>query len=214
METISNWYANLDPTLRVYWTIAIITSLVFAIQMILTIVGIGDTDSDVDFGGVDGGADVDFATDGNGETLDTGGAIQLFTVRNVVNFLLGIGWGGVCLFKAIPNHIMLAIAAILCGCAFVGAFLFMFRQLMKLEKNGNFNIKECVGITCSVYLRIPARREGVGKVQLSYHGSILEIAALTDGELLPSGSKVRVLQVIDGETLLVEALTPKSAVEE
>jgi len=210
METLTNWYNSLDPTLRVYWTIAIITSVVFLIQMVLTIVGIGDTNSDVDFG-IDASGDADFATDGSGDTLDTGGAIQLFTVRNVINFLLGIGWGGVCLYHAIPNSTLLAVAAVLCGCAFVAAFVLMFRQLMKLEKNGNFNIKECVGVTCSVYLRIPARRAGSGKVQLSYHGSVLELAAITDGEQLPTGSKVNVLAVIDSETLLVEALTPNTA---
>ena len=52
------WYNALTPSLQVYWTIALITSLVFAIQMILTFVGIGDMDGDVDFG------DADFSGDG------------------------------------------------------------------------------------------------------------------------------------------------------
>lgn len=205
MDAINSWYSNLDPTLRIYWTIAILTSIVFAIQMVLTLIGIGDTDSDVDFGGADGG-DIDFSGDGSGDTLDTGGAIQLFSVRNVINFLLGLGWGGVCFWSTIPNRFLLSIVAILCGCAFVAAFVVMFRQMKKLETNGNFRIEECVGLTCSVYLRIPANREGAGKVQLSYHGSVLELAAFTDGEFLPSGAKVRVVQVIDSNTLLVEKL--------
>lgn len=205
MDAITSWYGALDPTLRIYWTIAILTSIVFAIQMVLTLIGIGDTDSDVDFGGADGG-DIDFSGDGSGDTLDTGGAIQLFSVRNVINFLLGLGWGGVCFWSTIPNRFLLSIVAILCGCAFVAAFVVMFRQMKKLETNGNFRIEECVGLTCSVYLRIPANRGGAGKVQLSYHGSVLELAAFTDGEFLPSGAKVRVVQVIDSNTLLVEKL--------
>jgi len=204
METITNWYYNLDPTLRIYWSIAILTSIVFVIQMVLTLIGIGDTDADADFGGMD--VDGDFSVDGNGDTLDTGGAVQLFTVRNVINFLLGLGWGGVCFWNSISNHLILALVALLVGCVFVAAFIIMFRQVLKLEKSGNFNIKECVGMTCSVYLRIPAQRGGQGKVQLSYHGSVLEINALTDGEFIPSGAKVRVLQVIDSDTLLVEKL--------
>ena len=43
--------------------------------------------------------------------MDTGGAIQLFTVRNFVNFFLGIGWGGVCFSQSIHNTTLLALVA-------------------------------------------------------------------------------------------------------
>ncbi len=197
MEDFINNYSSLDPALKFYWVVALGASLIFAVQMILTFIGIGDTDAD-------SGADVPL--DGNGDTLDTGGAIQLFSVRNVVNFLLGVGWGGVCFWNMFDNHHLVTIVAFICGLAFVVAFLFMFKMMMKLQKSGNFQIQECVGMTCSVYLRIPAHRAGSGKVQISYHGSVLEIEALTNGDFLPSGSKVRVLEVIDSHSLLVEAL--------
>lgn len=190
--------------LKVYWTIAIVSSIVFVIQMVLTFVGIGDADAD---GGVDL-PDTDVAvSDGNGDTLDTGGAIQLFTVRNLVNFLLGIGWAGVCLWDLIPIRPLLAGAAILCGCLMVAAFLVMFRQVMKLQGNGAIRIDSYVGVSCSVYLRIPARRQGQGKVQISLHGSVQEIDAQTDGAEMASGSRARVVSVIDSHTLLVEPLT-------
>ncbi len=197
MEDFINSYSSFDPALKFYWVVAFGASLIFAVQMILTFIGIGDTDAD-------SGADVPL--DGNGDTLDTGGAIQLFSVRNVVNFLLGVGWGGVCFWNMFDNHHLVTIVAFICGLAFVVAFLFMFKMVMKLQKSGNFQIQECVGMTCSVYLRIPAHRSGSGKVQISYHGSVLELDALTDGELLPTGSKVKILEVIDSHSLLVEAL--------
>ena len=204
-DVFYEWYNALPSTLQVYWVIALITSLIFLIQMVLTFIGIGDADTDVDFGGdADLGGDAGFS---DGDTLDTGGAMQLFTIRNFVNFLLGLGWGGVCLYSLIPNPIMLAIAAILVGVLFVYVFLIIYKQLFKLERNGAFHIEDCVGQTVDVYLTIPANRAAMGKVQVSFNGSVQELSALTDSEEpIRSGSKVRVIELIDGATVLVEKL--------
>ena len=202
MTSFLDWYQALPPYMRAYWTIAIAVSIIFAIQMILTLVGLGDTDasSDIDF---DGGADV---SDGNGTTMDTGGAIQLFTIRNMVNFLMGLGWGGVCMSRVIDNPFLLAFAAFVCGCIMVGAFIIMYRQLMKLESGGSFRIEESLGQVCEVYMRIPGNRSGSGKVQISFHGSVQELPAQTEAEAIPSGQKVRVTRIIDNAVLLVEKI--------
>lgn len=187
------WYEAIEPGVRIYWTIAGVASLVFIVQMILTFVGIGDADA-----GADISADVD------GDTLGTGGVMQLFSIRNVVNFLLGFGWGGVCWSSVVDNPVVLLVLALLTGVVFVGLFVLLLKQVMKLETNGAYRVEECVGTVCDVYLRIPAARTGQGKVQVSFGGSIQELAAVTDGELLPSGTKVKVLSLVDKHTLLVE----------
>ena len=204
MTTCLDWFQALPPYMRAYWTIAIAVSIIFVIQMTLTLIGLGDTDASGDVGDLDtGGADMG---DGNGDTMDTGGAIQLFTIRNTVNFLLGVGWGGVCLSGVIQNRFLLALAAILCGCIMVAAFIIMYKQLMKLEGNGSYRIEESVGQICEVYIRIPGQRSGSGKVQISFHGSVQELPAQTEGEAIPSGTKVRVAKVIDKAVLIVEQL--------
>ena len=204
MTTFIDWYQALPPYMRAYWTIAIAVSIIFVIQMTLTLIGLGDTDASGDVGDLDtGGADVG---DGNGDTMDTGGAIQLFTIRNTVNFLLGVGWGGVCLSGVIQNRFLLALAAILCGCIMVAAFIIMYKQLMKLEGHGSYRIEESVGQVCEVYIRIPGQRSGSGKVQISFHGSVQELPAQTEGEAIPSGTKVRVTKVIDKALLIVEKI--------
>ena len=204
-DVFYEWYNALPSTLQVYWVIALITSLIFLIQMVLTFIGIGDADTDVDFGGdADLGGDAGFS---DGDTLDTGGAMQLFTIRNFINFLLGLGWGGVCLYSVIPNTIVLSLVSILVGVLFVYIFLIIYRQLRKLERNGAYHIDDCVGQTVDVYLTIPSNRSGMGKVQISFSGSVQELSALTDSDTpLRSGSKVRVTEVIDGTTVLVEKL--------
>ena len=187
-----DWYNSLEPALKVYWGIAIFASVIFVIQTVMSFVGISDVDTDVD-------------VDANVDGLDDAGAMHMLSIRNIVYFLLGLGWAGVSLWGTIANRLVLAIIAIVVGCLFVAIFLFLFRQMMKLQHNGAFDINDAVGKTVDVYLRIPASGQGIGKVQVSFNGSVQEIDARTDGDtLIPSGAKVRVIEVLNNRVLLVE----------
>lgn len=198
MNTLTAWYGSLDPTLRIFWGIAIFSSVIFLIQTILSLLGIGDHD-------VDGGADVDVSSDG--DATDDADAMHLLSFRNIIYFLLGLGWTGVSLWHTIENRILLTAVGILVGCLFVATFITIFRQMMKLQHNGAFDINDAVGKTVDVYLRIPASRQGQGKVQVSFNGSIQELDAQTDHpERIPSGTKVQVLEVLNNRVLLVGPL--------
>lgn len=191
---LTEWFLSLDPVLRVYWGIALFASTIFVVQTVMSFIGIGDMDTDMDMD-MDGMSDTD--------ALDDAGAMHLLSIRNIIYFLLGLGWTGVSLWHTIENRYLLALAGILVGCVFVAVFITLFRQMMKLQSNGAFNINDAVGKTVDVYLRIPAQRTGMGKVQVSFNGSIQELDALTDSEdVIPSGAKVTVIEVI-GRALLV-----------
>lgn len=180
------WYSNLDATMQVFWTCAIVGSVIFLIQAILTLIGM-DSDLDMD-------TDIDMS---DGDTMDLGGGLSLFSIRNLINFMVGFGWGGVCLAGTVSNTVLLCIFAILVGAFFVWIFFIIKKQTRKLESNGAFDINKCVGKVADVYLRIPAGNGGLGKVQISINGSIHEVDAMTDGAELPSGTKVTVVEVID-----------------
>ena len=72
---------------QIYWTCAILGSTIFLLQMVLTLIGIDASDVEVDFDGSD--------------TLDLGGGLSLFSIRALINFLVGFGWSGVSLATAI-----------------------------------------------------------------------------------------------------------------
>ena len=194
MNFLSDWFIQRDPSLRFYWGIAIFASIVVIIQMTMSFAGMGDIDS--------GDADVDFSTDT--DSLDNAGSMHLLSIRNIFYFLLGFGWAGVSLWSTISNAVILCISSVLIGCLFVAIFIFLFRQMMKLQSNGAFNINDAVGKVCDVYLRIPGQNEGLGQVQIRFNGSVQELDARTGGEPIPSGTKVRVLRVIDKKVLEVE----------
>jgi hypothetical protein len=197
MNFLSDWFTQLYPPLAFYWGIAIFASIVVVIQMTMSFMGMGDIDS--------GDADVDFSTDT--DSLDNAGSMHLLSIRNIFYFLLGFGWAGVSLWSSIPNAVVLCVVAVLVGCLFVAIFLFLFCQMMKLQSNGAFNINDATGKVCDVYLRIPGQNKGMGKVQISFNGSVQELDARTAGEPIPSGAKVRVVRVIDNKVLEVETIS-------
>ena len=198
-ESFSNWYTALEPMQQMFWGCALVGSAVFVIQMILTLIGLDGHDVDTSF-------DVGDFGDANGDTMDTGGGLSLFSIRSLVNFIVGFGWSGVSFHKLIGNNILLVLVSVAVGCAFVWLFFYIRKQTRKLESNGAFDIRNCEGKTANVYLRIPANGKGKGKVQISVNGSFHEIDALTDGDSIATGQKVRITEVIDGETLRVEPM--------
>lgn len=187
-------FNSLEPLQKFFWTIACCASLVFIIQTIMTFIGLG-TDADVDAGPMDGSVD----------SMEDGALSGVFSFRNLINFLLGYGWAGVLLFDDIEKRWLLQLLAIAVGLLFVLAFVFMFRQVMKLSHDGSFKISEAVGLKADVYLRIPAARSGRGKVQVSVKGSVHEIDAVTDKDAeIPTGGQVEIVEVLGDDLLLVK----------
>ena len=187
-------FNSLEPLQKFFWVIALCASLVFLIQTIMTFVGLG-TDADVDAGPMDGSVD----------SVEDGSLSGVFSFRNLINFLLGYGWAGVLLFDSFEKRLVLQLVAIAVGLVFVLAFVFMFRQVMKLSHDGSFKMQEAVGLKADVYLRIPAARSGRGKVQVSVKGSVHEIDAVTDSDKeIATGGQVEILEVLGDDLLLVK----------
>ena len=184
------WFSTMPVLLQVFWGCAIISSLVFLVQMLLTLIGIDSTDTDVDFDG--------------GDTLDLGGGLNLFTIKNLIGFLVGFGWAGVSFYGVILNPVLLTLIAFVVGLLFVAMFVVIYKQTRRLEHNGAFDINDIRGRIVSVYIRIPAAGSGKGKIQVSINGAVHEFDAMTHGRELPSGSKVKVVEIIDHETVRVE----------
>lgn len=183
-------FLALELPMQVFWGLAIISSAFFLVQTIMAFLGL-DADTD----------------DGAGfEDVEMGGVSGYFSFRNLVNFMLGYGWGGIVLHDVIPNLMWLQVAALGIGVLFVIIFVFILRQIMKLSTDKTFHIEETVGLIADTYLRIPGEKKGSGKVMVSVRGSMHEIEAITEGEAIPTGSKVRVVKAIGTDLLEVERI--------
>ena len=183
---------GMDSLQQGFWYIALVTSLIFLVQTVLTFLGSDSSD----------GVNADF--DGNLDHADA--PFQLFSFRNLINFLLGFSWTGVAFFETIPNKMILVALAFAVGVAFIFIFFLLIMQIMKLTEDNTFNIQNLAGKSGEVYLTIPAQMSGKGKVQISLNGSTHELQAMTHAEIsLPSSNMVKVVEISDG-ILIVAAV--------
>ncbi|MDR1680376.1 MAG: hypothetical protein LBS12_01130 [Prevotellaceae bacterium] len=186
------WWNSLDLFLKIMWGIALVTSIIFIIQMIMT------------FAGMDADGDIAGDADGHG---DAGSApFQLFTFRNFINFFLGFAWTGIAFYPTIGNRMLLALLAALMGLLLVALVMGLFYAMSRTVQSGNIDIREAAGLTATVYIPIAARRARAGKVQLSIRQTVREYDAMTDGESIATGRQVRIVEVMDGHILLVEEI--------
>lgn len=187
-----DYLSHLEPLLRTFWFVAIPTSIVFLIQTILTFMGADATE----------GLEADF--DGNLEGVDA--PFQLFSFRNLINFLLGFGWSGVSLYATIENKTWLIIVSIIIGCLFVYLFFFIIAQLLKLSEDATFKLVHALDKTAEVYLTIPANMAAKGKILISIRGSVHELDAMTEGDAINSGTTVKVVKIENKDILIVEKI--------
>lgn len=179
---------NLDPLLRTYWYIAIPASIIFLIQLIMTFV------SGLDADGFDGDS-VDFDAD-----------FQVFTLRNLINFLLGLSWTGISFFSTISNPIYLVLLSLFVGCLFVYVFFIIIAQIQKLAEDNSFKIENTLNKTAEVYLRIPEKKSGKGKIMLSVNGAYHELEAMTEQGEIATGATVKVIKIENNTIVIVQTI--------
>lgn len=185
---IPEFFSEMPALQQAFWYLAFFASLIFLFQTILTLLGT-DASSDID-------------ADFHGDFHSAEAPFELFSFRNLINFLLGFGWTGVAFYGKINETILVIFAAVV-GIAFVGIFFFIIKQILKLQEDNTFNLNNNLGKTAQVYINIPGNKSGSGKVQLSVNGSFHELDAMTEeDEKINSGENVRIIR-IENQVLFV-----------
>lgn len=193
---MTTWWTSLSTAMQVLWAITLSASLIFVIQTVMTFLGLGDHDADFDLDTSDGSFDAD-------------PSMNLLTFRNLVNFCLGFGWTAVLMHEKIQSNALLIIVSVIVGILLVTVVMWIFKWLSGMQQTGNIDVhKSAVGCEGKVYLTIPGERKGEGKVQITINNAVREYDAVTDGETIPTGKAIKVTEVINDYTLLVEELTP------
>lgn len=174
--------------------------------------GIPDLDGDMD-GDFD--ADTDLDTDGDadadgGGDADVGGhsglfaGLKLFTLRGIVAFFAVCGWGGLWLLRMGMHPIFAVFLAIAMGFWAMLLMALFLRVALKLQDDGTLDFRNALGTAGTVYLTIPARRAGEGKVHVVVQDQLRELEAVTDEETpIPTGSEIVVVGLSGGNTLVV-----------
>jgi len=187
-ENIGRW-----ASYKIYIACAIAGGTVLIGQTSLNLFGLGDADTDVD-------PDVDV------DDIEGGDDLNFLSIRALAGFLTFfglVGWGGAS--SGWPTGVHVG-AAFLAGAMVMVVVAIIMRFFRRMQSTGNLKPEGVVGSNATVYLKIPGKRSGKGKITVSIQGRSMEYEATTAGEELPSGSECRILRMTTENTFEVGPL--------
>ena len=185
---------------NVYFYCAAVGGAVLVIQTLFILFAGSDTDvtADADPGGV-----MDHG--GHGDAF-----LKVLSFKAIVAFVTFFGLTGLASrHGGIGAGVTLAIA-LLAGVIALYVVAGLMTALARLQSQGNVELGNAVGMVGRVYLRVPARGAGEGKVTVEIQDRTVECRAVTEGEELATGASVRVVGVDGSEILRVSGLTKES----
>jgi hypothetical protein len=167
-------------------------------EVVAGMLGFGhDHDTDTDTGG---DADGDHG-DGHGHG---NGLFGMLSVRTATAAALFFGLGGLTARYYGAEEWQAFAAAAGAGALAFYLVAAVMRSLKGLKSDGTARIDRAVGHTGTVYLRVPGGRGGAGKVHLMLQNRTVEYQAITSGDELPTGRPIKVVAVVNADTVEVE----------
>ena len=189
---ISSWWQSTPFFEKIFWVIAILFSLLFLIQAVLSFAG-GDGDA------ATGEADVSI-------DHDASMGYQFFTIKNLIAFFTVFGWTGIACIRGDMNKTVTIGVAFIAGSLMMVMMAFLFRSMSRLKHSGTLQISNALNKIGETYLFIPAKRNGYGKVHIKVQGSLKELQAITDDETdIPTGKLVKVVEILNNNILIVSS---------
>jgi hypothetical protein len=172
---------------------ALVGTGLFIVRMVLMLVG-ADHSHDV--------PDTDVATDVDGH--DAAGAFKALSLQTLMAFAMGFGWGGIfglyTLNWELGRSMIVALGA---GVLMVWLLAVLLKMVMDLQSSGNFKLDSVVGCEGDVYVGIPARGQGSGQVRLVISDRMRIINAQSEGDSVPTSSRIKVVRVNGDNTVTV-----------
>ena len=165
--------------------------IILGIQFLLMLLG-GDHDAD-------GGSEFEADEVGHGGNI----FFTYLSIKTVVAFITFFGLSGWAAEEAALAPWLQITVALAAGLVAFYIVAFIMASFKRLESRGNVDLNNAVGKTAQVYLRIPARKSGMGKITVQVDTRSMELNAVTDGDQIDTGAPVRVLCLIGNDTVEV-----------
>lgn len=186
IDDITSWFLQLQAAEQIFFLVGFFSNLLFFVYLALQAFGGHDADAHVP------DSDVTFA---------------LLSVRSLLAFGMFMGWTGLAASKS-GSGVFLAVAAGLAS-GILAAWLAwrLARAMLRLQQSGNLELQNAYHQTGTVYLRIPPKGHGAGKVQIKVQGALRELEAVSEGDEIPTGTQVVVLEIIENQLLVTKVDT-------
>ena len=172
-----------------YYYIAIFSTIIFAIKLVLFTIS---------------GADTEVIADFNSE-IDTDVSFNFFSIQSILAFFMGFGWMGLAGIKQFgmtaPQHLTVAI---LVGLAFMALTSCLFFWVKKLEKNVKKDKNTAINKVGRAYTSFAPR--GNGQIEIEFNGQLsVEEAINETDEEIKAFENVKVKKVEDDKFYIEKA---------
>lgn len=220
MEWFTNWWDCLTIVQQVFACFAVPATVLLIIQTILLCFGFGhhaDSGAELSQEFVDDNTldlenfDHDLSHDSelnDAHADDHTAGLRLISIRSIVAFFAVGGWVGIALIDCGINAAISSLLAFLSGLIALFIVAWFLKLLFDMQEDGSIDPKNAVAKMGKVYIRIPAKRSGFGKVVLTVQGTYSEMDAVTDCETdLLTDTLVQVVSITADNTLVVRPIS-------
>lgn len=180
---LMTWWQSLDGAEQFFWATGLISNILFVVYLAMQFMGHHDADLLAD------GADLGLA---------------ILSIRGLLAFGMFMGWTGVVSLHFGASLFEALLAGVAAGILAAWLVYKMLRLLLRLQVSGNFEQYNAVGKTGTVYLPIPARGKGAGKVMAEVQGALRELDAVSDGDAIPTGTPVLIVGLDENDVFIVQ----------
>lgn len=180
---------------KIFWFLAVPSTILLIIQLVMTLTGF-----DFDSHSADLNGDLSIGHGGD-NFMDS---FHPFTVKNFIIFFSVFGWTGIVMINSGFSNILTIIFAVILGIISMLVVTAIFFYTSKLAENGSFEIKSTLNQVAEAYLPIPANAKGKGKIHVNTPHGLKELNAITKNELIKTGEQVKIIEIINNDTILVE----------
>lgn len=179
----------------VFLICAFVGGVILFLRLVLMAFGFGHDDIGIH----DGDIGHDHHVGGDSDT-----SFQLVSLHGLTAFFLMFGLVGLTLHREAQTNVVLAIfGGGVAGMMMMFIVAYIASWMMKLQSSGNIDVRTAVGEEGTVYLSIPS--EGAGQAQISVQNRLRVMDAISkDKQPIPTGERVKVIEVVGGHTLVVE----------
>jgi hypothetical protein len=182
--TFGLWWGSMGAALRIFHVIGVASAAVLLIQFVLLLFG---------FDG-DGDADLTEASDAS-----------LLSMRSITAFFVGFGWTGVAMMRGGSSVPVATVAALVVGSGFMFAVFGLMKVLYSMRSSGTIDYHNAIGEVGQVYVTIGPAMAKAGQVEVMIQGRLCTVTAMTRAShTLDARTRVKVVGLVDGTTLLVE----------
>src|SRR5690349_17372872 len=145
--SISQWWDSLSAPHQVFWFIALVFSVLFFIQFILSLVG------------VESHTEVDTHTDIHGVDHE----FNALSMRSIIAFFTFFGWTGVLVLNQSLSVWVAVTLASLAGLAAMFIVAYLMYKFSQLEQSGSLDLYHALDQEGEVYIPVPGSGMGSGK---------------------------------------------------